>query len=129
MKTTHIIILIIILIAVGIIMTTVFNTKTYSSFNDARINTDIEHSVMGYPVIVGNIDSLRNVFPFTFNMYDSNNDTMQITYEGSMPRDFEKLEQIVIIGEVKNNIFEARELVLKCPSKYTEKEVPAKFRK
>ncbi len=123
MKSTHIIILIIILIALGIILTTVFNTKTYSSFNDAKTNSDVEHSVMGTPVISGNIDSLRNIFPFTFKMFDNNNDTMQIVYEGSMPRDFEKLKQIIIIGKVENNIFVASELVLKCPSKYTEEKV------
>ena len=39
------------------------------------------------------------------------------------PQDFEKAEQIVIVGHTKNNVFVADKILMKCPSKYEDKEV------
>jgi cytochrome c-type biogenesis protein CcmE len=40
-----------------------------------------------------------------------------------MPADFTKSEQVVIIGAYQNETFVADKILLKCPSKYQEKEV------
>jgi len=119
-KTTHIIILVIILLTFGIILTTVVNTKTYSSFSEAIAKEGTEVSIIGKPDVRGDLDSIRALFPFTFWMTDNTGSSMQVIYQGTMPRDFEKLDQIVVVGTARNDIFEARELVLKCPSKYEE---------
>jgi cytochrome c-type biogenesis protein CcmE len=40
-----------------------------------------------------------------------------------MPPDFLLSEQIVVIGGYENNKFVANEILLKCPSKYTEEDI------
>ena len=40
-----------------------------------------------------------------------------------MPPDFLMSEQIVVIGSYNNNRFIADEILLKCPSKYTEENI------
>jgi cytochrome c-type biogenesis protein CcmE len=34
--------------------------------------------------------------------------------------DFEKSEQIVVIGKMKGDIFYAKDILTKCPSKYSD---------
>lgn len=36
------------------------------------------------------------------------------------PQDFERSEQIVVTGSMKDNQFYADEILMKCPSKYKE---------
>ncbi|MGB4928498.1 MAG: cytochrome c maturation protein CcmE [Chitinophagales bacterium] len=40
-----------------------------------------------------------------------------------MPTDFEKSEDIVLTGSMKENTFYADEMLVKCPSKYQENEI------
>jgi cytochrome c-type biogenesis protein CcmE len=48
---------------------------------------------------------------------------MKVVYRNPKPADFERSEQIVIIGNVQKDIFVADKILMKCPSKYTEKEI------
>jgi cytochrome c-type biogenesis protein CcmE len=36
------------------------------------------------------------------------------------PQDFERSESVVLIGKVENDTFHAKEILMKCPSKYNE---------
>ena len=46
-----------------------------------------------------------------------------VFYGEPMPPDFLMSEQIVVIGSYNNNKFVADEILLKCPSKYTEEKI------
>ncbi|MFN5363918.1 MAG: cytochrome c maturation protein CcmE [Bacteroidota bacterium] len=39
------------------------------------------------------------------------------------PQDFERSESIVLTGEMSGDVFQASEMLLKCPSKYKDQEV------
>ncbi len=39
------------------------------------------------------------------------------------PQDIEKSEKIVVIGSYKNDVFVAKEILMKCPSKYNENKI------
>lgn len=41
----------------------------------------------------------------------------------SKPHDFEKSEKVVLTGEMKNDQFIAKNVLLKCPSKYKDEEL------
>ncbi len=41
----------------------------------------------------------------------------------SKPQDFDKSEQIVVIGKMNNEVFEADDILMKCPSKYNDTKV------
>ena len=43
-------------------------------------------------------------------------------YNGTKPNDFERSEQIVIIGKMKGEEFAASGILMKCPSKYANPE-------
>ena len=57
---------------------------------------------------------------------------MSVVYYGAKPQDFERSEQVVIVGKVvpgpskqeNKAVFVADQILTKCPSKYTEDQVP-----
>jgi cytochrome c-type biogenesis protein CcmE len=119
MKTSHIIILIILIAAIAVVITTVYSGDTYSDFNEAKANPGREVQIIG--TRAGTDSTASDSIPaltFSFEMKDDKGTIARVVYEGSKPRDFEKLQQIVIIGKWENDHFRASSLLLKCPSKY-----------
>jgi len=53
-----------------------------------------------------------------FAMVDDNGNTMKVHYKGVKPGNFEEAVQIVAIGSYEAGVFEAEQLLVKCPSKY-----------
>jgi cytochrome c-type biogenesis protein CcmE len=62
---------------------------------------------------------------FEFILVDINNEAHSVIYQNAKPQDFDKSEQVVVVGKVKGDVFVADEILMKCPSKYEEKEVKA----
>ena len=61
---------------------------------------------------------------FSFYMIDDNNDKRQVAIRESKRYDFERSEKIVVTGKMnEEGVFEASEMLLKCPSKYKEEEL------
>ena len=42
------------------------------------------------------------------------------------PIDFERSDEIVLTGSMKDSVFYAKDLLVKCPSKYVEEEIEKK---
>lgn len=57
---------------------------------------------------------------FTFYLYDNNGNERKVLLNKAKPQDFDKSEQIVIIGKMKGEEFIASDILLKCPSKYAD---------
>jgi cytochrome c-type biogenesis protein CcmE len=122
MKKIHIIAIVIIAIAIGALIATLGNTSTYSDFTEATQNPDTEYHVVGKlnkekpteynPVI--------NADEFTFYMYDNKGMEKKVVLHKTKPQDFERSEQIVIIGKMEGQEFHANEILMKCPSKYND---------
>jgi cytochrome c-type biogenesis protein CcmE len=134
MKKTHIIAIIVIAIAIGAIISTSGNSSAYLTFTEAKaLAADGDHSKIH---VVGTLlkDANKNIIGleynpeadpnyFSFMLKDTTNVEMKVVYGAPKPADFERSEKVVIIGNVQNNIFKADKILLKCPSKYTEKEI------
>jgi cytochrome c-type biogenesis protein CcmE len=122
MKKTHIILIVIIAIAIGAILTTLNNTSTYASFAEAKDSPDNEFH------IVGKLDKGKetiynpkeNANLFTFYMVDNKGLESKVVLHKNKPQDFERSEQIVLIGKMQGNEFHASEILMKCPSKYND---------
>lgn len=56
-------------------------------------------------------------------LVDTNRIAQRVIYFNPKPQDFDKSEQVVITGAMRNDIFVADKILLKCPSKYVETEV------
>ncbi len=123
MKKSHVFALLSIAVLLAIIVGTLYKTDTYGNFKKAKQNPDVVFQIIGKldKSITVVFDSLSSDQHLTFSMIDENNDTAKVLYYGDKPRDFEKLEQVVVTGNMKTDYFEAKELLLKCPSKYTKK--------
>jgi len=137
MKKTHIIGIVIIAIAIGIIVSTAGDASSYVSFKEAyamaKGGSDTKIHVVGKlkkdPTgqIVG-MEYRPQVDPnyFAFVMIDKNNEEHQVIFPNPKPQDFDRSEQIVVVGNVQGDRFVAEKILMKCPSKYQETEVKVK---
>lgn len=126
MKKLHIIGIVIIAVAIGVIFVSLKNTTTYADFNEALANPDKEFHVVGkldknQPQIY---DPKVNTDEFLFTLIDNKGVSKQVVLHKSKPQDFEKSEQIVLIGKMKGNEFHANDILMKCPSKYNDAKGP-----
>ncbi|KAB7732754.1 cytochrome c maturation protein CcmE [Rudanella paleaurantiibacter] len=131
MKLTHILGIIVIAIAIGIIVSTAGDASVYTTFTKAEAmakegNGDMVHVVGKLPKDgSGRItDMLYNpqIDPnhFEFTLVDNENNARRVVYNSPKPQDFDRSEQIVVIGAVEGNHFQCNKILLKCPSKYQD---------
>jgi cytochrome c-type biogenesis protein CcmE len=130
MNKTHIIAIVVIAIAIAAIMTTIADSSTYADFTQASKNPDDEFHV------VGKLDKEKpleyapekNANLFTFYLKDTEGVERKVLYNGAKPQDFERSEQVVIVGKQgTTDEFHATQILMKCPSKYNNgQEVAAK---
>ena len=124
MKKIHIIIIIIIAVTLGVIISTISNSSTYAQFEEAVAHPDNTFHVVGKvnkqkpfdykPEVNANI--------FGFYLIDNTGNEKKVVYNGSKPQDFERSEQIVVIGKMSGSEFHCKQILMKCPSKYNGNE-------
>ncbi|HEY1040344.1 MAG TPA: cytochrome c maturation protein CcmE [Bacteroidia bacterium] len=122
MKKSHIIAIVIIAIAIGALITTLGNTDTYADFAEAQKSPDSEFHVVGKlnkekPT---EYNPALDADEFTFYMIDNKGAEQKVVLHKTKPQDFERSEQIVIIGKMHDGAFHANEILMKCPSKYND---------
>jgi len=122
MKKGHIVLIILIAVAIGAIVGSISDSSTYADFDEAFSNQEREFHVVGTlnkekPTIY---NPQENADLFRFHMLDNNGVEKEIFLQKAKPQDFERSEQIVLIGQAKNDVFVAREILMKCPSKYED---------
>lgn len=132
MKTIHVIGLLVIAISVALIMTTAGDASHYLTFGEAKQlaakGSKTQVHVVGqltkdtHGEVVG-IKPSFDMRSFSFLMVDEKGTKQQVFYPSPMPTDFIHSEQVVIIGRYKQDKFVAKKILLKCPSKYQEKEI------
>lgn len=64
---------------------------------------------------------------FIFYMADADGNEMKVVYDGTIPNNFESATSIVVTGQYKNGVFNAKDILTKCPSKYQEQSKAASF--
>lgn len=132
MKKTHIIIIIFVVVAIGVVISLFMNISTYSNFAKASRNMGKDFQIIGKldktrPVIY---DAKLNPNEFSFYMADEKGHVRKVIYSGAKPQDFEKPAQLVVIGSMADDsIFKAKSLLMQCPSKYNDKDKPESFGK
>lgn len=122
MKKIHIVGIIVIAVAIGVIFTSLQSNATYSDFTEAAANPDTEYHVVGklnkeVPV---EYEPKINADQCSFYMKDNKGIEKKVILHKSVPQDFQKSEQIVLIGKMHGEVFEADDILMKCPSKYND---------
>ena len=125
MKKIHIIAILAIVIGIGTLVMASGDMSTYSNFAEAE-------QYPGQKVkIVGNLSKDKpmdynpedNPNYFSFYMTDDQGVERKVILNKAKPTDFERSEQIVLTGKVRDNQFVASDMLLKCPSKYKDQEI------
>lgn len=122
MKIRYILALVIIL---GFIIYGAVSLKTsltpYVSFAEAKsspqtvqVMGELEKSATRYDTTAGLL---------FFTLKDKHGELLQVSYKGVRPGNFDQATQIVAIGDYKDQVFQADQLLVKCPSKYQGEEV------
>jgi cytochrome c-type biogenesis protein CcmE len=129
MKKTHIIGLILIAVAIGIIMITTGDASTYVGFDEAEqiaqndpaqkvhvvgtLKKDSDGKIVGL-----NYNPALDANRLEFLVQDSLGRENQVVYAAPKPQDFEKSEKIVLVGSMHSDkVFYCDKILLKCPSK------------
>ena len=134
MKKTHILAILVIAAAIGVIVSTAGDASTYVSFdqafqmasagNTASIHVVGELKKDSNGQIIGLEKSPDNL-SFSFVLKDEANKEQTVFYNEPMPPDFTRSEKIVVIGGFHGDRFVASKILLKCPSKYQEQKLNA----
>ena len=65
----------------------------------------------------------RETMQFSFHMKDESGKVKKVVYSRPKPNNFEQADRLVVIGELRNDVFYADEMLMKCPSKYNATDV------
>ncbi len=127
MKKTHIIILILVAVSVGVIIARTGDYTTYANFVEAK-EKGKSVNVVGYLAKDKEMvyDPQKDPNFFSFTMTDKEGNLCKVVYKGSKPQDFERSEQLVVKGKMDGEVFKCSEISMKCPSKYVNDEITLK---
>jgi cytochrome c-type biogenesis protein CcmE len=133
MKKSHIFGIVIIAIAIAMIISTAGDASSYVTFREAfamaadnktskiHVVGKLKKDPAGHIVGMHYAPQLDPNY-FEFMLIDQNGEEQKVIYSNPKPQDFERSEQIVIIGSVRNSTFVADKILMKCPSKYQDNE-------
>lgn len=129
MKAIHIIILVALVVVIGVVLSLIYDTDTYSDFDTAWKYPDRQFQIIGVLDTTLPIDynPQQNTDMFSFFMRDKNQKLKKVWYKGTKPQDFELSEKVVLTGKSADSVFVAHSMLLKCPSKYNNNEKPEEF--
>ena len=122
MKKTHIAIIVIVAVSIGALIATLGSSSTYADFKQATENPDTEYHVVGKrdKNKPSEYNPAINTDEFTFYMIDNKGEESKVVLHKNKPQDFERSEQVVIVGKMQNGEFHANDILMKCPSKYND---------
>ncbi len=123
MKKVYIVAFLMIAVAGFVLLQAGDSVSTYGSFATAAESG-------GSTKIVGTLAKDRpmtwapEVDPnhFSFYLADEKGIVREVVLLMGKPQDFERSEQIVLTGRMEGERFIAKDIQLKCPSKYTDEE-------
>ncbi len=124
MKPLHIVALLLMVCGIAALTMQAKDVATYGNFSQAQ-QTGEKVKVAGKlcknkPMVYNPVE---NANMFSFYLQDVNGKELPVQLMKAKPQDFELSEQVVVTGEVKNNVFVASDILMKCPSKYKDEEI------
>ena len=124
MKKSHILAIIVVAVAIGILISASADVTTYANFEQAAKTGDrvklVGQLVKEHPV---EYNPEKDPNFLSFHLRDDNGVVRRVVLRAGKPQDFERSEQIVLTGAMEGETFEASDMLLKCPSKYKDQEV------
>ena len=111
MKKTHLIGILVIAIAIAAIISTFSDSSSYASFAESK-ETNKEIHVVGKLQKEKEMiyNPIQDANYFSFYVKDQQGEECKVIYAGTKPQDFEKSEQIVLIGKMQADEFHASKI-------------------
>ncbi len=124
MKKSHIIAIILVAAAIGILISASSDVTTYANFAQAAKSGE-KVKLVGQLIKDKPVDYNPEKDPnfLSFWLKDDAGQVRQVILRAGKPQDFERSEQIVLTGQMAGDNFEASDMLLKCPSKYKDQEI------
>lgn len=124
MKKVHIIGIVLIAVAIGVLMSISNDVSTFTTFSDATTTGKVVK-------ISGHLSKDKEMYYepqkdpnyFSFYLKDSESAERKVILLSAKPQDFERSESIVLTGKMDGDTFLASDMLMKCPSKYKDEEI------
>jgi CcmE len=131
MKRTHIILLIFIALAIGVLVSFMGNLSTYETIASAKQKEGKSVTIIAkldntQPI---DYDPVKDPNYLSFHISDTLGNKARVVYHFGKPYDMEKAERIVLKGKMNGDVFEISQkdgILMKCPSKYKDDPSNAK---
>lgn len=128
MKKTHLIALVLIAATVAVLISFMGDVTTYDTVASAKEKPGkfvhlIAKLDKSEPM---EYDPVKNPNYLSFTAIDTLGNAIKVVYHNNKPTDMEKSERLVLKGSVKDDHFECKDILLKCPSKYKDDPEAAK---
>jgi len=111
-------------VIVGFVIYGAVSLKTsltpYVSFAEAKAASQTVQVMGELQKTATRYDTTASLLYFTLK--DKKGELLEVSYKGVKPGNFDQAAQIVAIGDYQGKVFEADQLLVKCPSKYQGKE-------
>lgn len=124
MKKSHLIAILVVAVAIGILISASKDVTTYANFAQAAKSEDkvklVGQLVKDRPV---EYDPAKDPNFMAFYLQDEEGEIRRVELLAAKPQDFERSESIVLTGQMKGETFAASDMLLKCPSKYKDQEI------
>jgi cytochrome c-type biogenesis protein CcmE len=122
MKKLHIVILIAVAAAIAGLLTLTNDLTTYDTILSAKKKEGkfvhlIAKLDKSKPI---EYDPVKDPNYLSFYAMDSLGTATRVVYRNSKPTELEHSDRIVLKGQMNGDVFECREILLKCPSKYKD---------
>lgn len=129
MKKIHIVLLVVIVGAIALLISFLpgkanpaLSLSTYETINSARqkpgqfvhVVAKLDHT---QPVVY---DPIKDPNYLSFTAVDSLGGVIEVVYRNSKPDNLEQSERLVMKGKMNGEKFDCSEILMKCPSKYTD---------
>ncbi len=120
MKKTHIVLLVLIVVALSVLVSVFGDFSTYETFASAAKQPGKKYYVIGMLEKDKEMvyDPQKDENHFYFYAKDKAGNVNKVVFNGEKPRDIEKSEQIVMMGYLQDGTFHCSKIQMKCPSKY-----------
>ena len=122
MKRSSIVLLAVVALLIGALLVTLQDASVYATFEMAKKQQPETVTVVATLDLEAPMDFDPKGSILTFKAIDKEGQHATVRYNQPKPTDFERSEEITLTGHFTDSAFIATEILMKCPSKYTDGE-------
>ena len=121
MKKTQIILLVLIAAAIAVLISFLKGSPTYDTVQIAKNKPGKSVSLIAKLDRTQPVEyDYKNPNYLSFTVIDSLGSSVKVVYHSPKPDNLEHSERLVLKGTIKDDHFECKEILMKCPSKYKD---------